>query len=186
MEILFVFIVSVFVATSGSNLPEVKNSNQSNKAKITLIDKIKSFKVEAKPELVEKVEAKPELVEKVEAKPEEPIKDQTGEEIAKPVDSKEDTSWLNIILYLLGAISLISAGIYFYTRKGKVSSISAVDMSEKESKEQEPSPQEQEPSPQEQEPSPQEQEPSPQEQEPSPQEQDETQEDNASDDNKKQ
>ena len=176
MEILFVFIVSVFVATSGSNLPEVKNSNQSNKAKITLIDKIKSFKVEAKPELVEKVEAKPE----------EPIKDQTGEEIAKPVDSKEDTSWLNIILYLLGAISLISAGIYFYTRKGKVSSISAVDMSEKESKEQEPSPQEQEPSPQEQEPSPQEQEPSPQEQEPSPQEQDETQEDNASDDNKKQ
>jgi outer membrane biosynthesis protein TonB len=216
MELLAALIISVVIATSGSFLTVSKDNNQSEEVKVVQTKEIKSPVVEAKPEPIQKIEAKPEPIQKVEAKPEpiqkveakpEPTQkveakpEPTQKVEAKPEPTQKETSWFNIILYVMGAFAIIATGIYFFTRGKTVPSINQAVVRRQEFNEAtqpEPESQEQEatqPEPESQEQEATQPEPESQEQEatqpePELQEQEETQEpkpdeDNSSNDNNK-
>ena len=114
MEILAILIFSVFIATADNDLPDSKDNNKSEKVKIVQTKEIE----ETKPEPIQKEETKPEPIQKEETKPE-PIQ-------------KEEGSWLNIILYALGAIVAIVAGTYFFVRRKIASPINVTDVTRQE------------------------------------------------------
>ena len=107
MELLAALIISLVVASTGGFLPESKNNNQSKKIKVIQTQEIKTPVAEVKPEPVQKVEVKPEPVQ-------------------------EETSWFNIVLYMLGAFVIIATGIYFFVRGKNVTSINQVDARKQE------------------------------------------------------
>ena len=127
MELLAALIISLVVASTGGFLPESKNNNQSKKIKVIQTQEIKTPVAEVKPEPVQKVEVKPEPVQKVEVRPE-PV--QKVEVRPEPV--QEETSWFNIVLYMLGAFVIIATGIYFFVRGKNVTSINQVDARKQE------------------------------------------------------
>ena len=104
MEILAILIFSVFIATADNDLPDSKDNNKSEKVKIVQTKEIE----ETKPEPIQKEETKPEPIQ------------------------KEEGSWLNIILYALGAIVAIVAGTYFFVRRKIASPINVTDVTRQE------------------------------------------------------
>ena len=71
------------------------------------------------------------------AKPEEPELEPTEEDTKL---DEEGTNWLNIILYILGAIAVIAAGVYFFMRRDPEPK-TAADLGRQESNQQpEPTP----------------------------------------------
>ena len=157
MEILFVLMVSVVVATLGDISSESKNNNPVEKVKVIqteeanpslakakLKEPIKKPELvikEVKPELVEAEEVKPELVEAKEVKPELAEAEKVNELNVK----EEGQRWSNIILYVLGAIVVVATGIYFFTRRKTITSISATDTTSRKFNEEKTPTQEQEP-----------------------------------------
>ena len=129
MEFLIVLILGFSVATSNVVLPKSKDSNQLEEIKVVqtkekeasivktnqeeLIKKPELVKEEVKSEPIQKEEVKPEPIQKEEVKPE-PIQ-------------KEEANWLNIILYIIGAIAVIAAGMYFFKRKKITPPVSVAD-----------------------------------------------------------
>ena len=71
-----------------------------------------------------------------EAKPEEPELESTEEDTEL---EEEGTSWLNLILYILGAIAVIAAGAYFFMRR-EPEAQSAADVGRQQSSQPEPEP----------------------------------------------
>ena len=76
------------------------------------------------------------------AKPEEEVITPTQEETTSSSEDK-GLSMLNIILYILGAIAVIAAGIYFFMRREPEQS--AADIARSQSQEPTPGPQEEQP-----------------------------------------
>ena len=92
--------------------------------------KPKIAQIGAKPEnVLEKIKQDP--IQEEEAKPEEPEL-KLAQEAIDQNNNEEGSSWLNIILYILGAISVIAAGIYFFMRR-ETTPQSAADLARRES-----------------------------------------------------
>ena len=119
MEFLVILFMGVIIAATNVILPEPKDNNQLEEAKVVQTKNIESPVVKVKPEELVK---KPELV-KEEVKPV-PIQ---KEEVKPEPIQKEEANWLNIILYIIGAIAVIAAGIYFFKRKKITPPVSVAD-----------------------------------------------------------
>ena len=114
MEFLVILFMGAIIATTNVILPEPKDNNQLEEAKVVQTKNIESPVVKVKPEELVK---KPELVK----------------EEVKPVPiQKEETSWLNIILYVIGVVAAIAAGIYFFVRNKTTLPINVADATKRE------------------------------------------------------
>ena len=78
------------------------------------------------------------LEKRKEAKPEDP---ELKPEQEESETEEKGTGWLNIILYVLGAIAVIAAGVYFFMRR-EPESQTAADIARAQSQEPTPEPQE--------------------------------------------
>ena len=165
MELVVVLVFGLFVATSDGEVFSSNKNSQSQEVSVV------------QPEPVQP----------------EPVQPEKASELNIDIN-EEGTSWINIILYILGAIAVIVSGMYFFTRKQSTSPLSATESSRQEftdrktttQQEQERSQEERQLEPQEQEPPQEERQLEPQEQEPSEEENKATEstEDDSSDNNK--
>ena len=165
MELVVVLVFGLFVATSDGEVFSSNKNSQSQEVSVV------------QPEPVQP----------------EPVQPEKASELNIDIN-EEGMSWVNIILYILGAIVVIVSGMYFFTRKQSTSPLSATESSRQEftdrktttQQEQERSQEERQLEPQEQEPSQEERQLEPQEQEPSEEENKATEstEDDSSDNNK--
>ena len=165
MQLVVVLVFGLFVATSDGEVFSSNKNSQSQEVSVV------------QPEPVQP----------------EPVQPEKASELNIDIN-EEGMSWVNIILYILGAIVVIVSGMYFFTRKQSTSPLSATESSRQEftdrktttQQEQERSQEERQLEPQEQEPSQEERQLEPQEQEPSEEENKATEstEDDSSDNNK--
>ena len=142
MPLAFLLIVSIVVYNTGL-VDKVKNSKQETTAEViapkveakTTIEDVKI--TQTQPELIkEEVKAEikqPEIIKeevKAEIKQPEPIKEATKEgskieqEETIKVDQNE-SNYLRIILYVVGAIAAIFGGFYYFSNRGSSQSVSS-------------------------------------------------------------
>ena len=135
MDLITVIIIGVVVAATGVINPKAKDPEEIAKAPETQVTTPAVKEPEPQPEPEPAPTPEPEPTPAPEPEPEEPKEEvsaeQTQEQDAKPEEevitptqeettgSSEDKglSMLNIILYILGAIAVIAAGIYFFMRR---------------------------------------------------------------------
>ena len=167
MDLITVIIIGVVVAATGVINPKPKDPEEIAKAPETQVTTpvVKEPEPQPEPEPAPEPEPTPapapEPTPAPEPEPEEPKEEvnaeQTQEQDAKPeeevitptqeeaTEANEDKglSMLNIILYILGAIAVIAAGIYFFMRREPEQS--AADIARSQSQESTPEPQEEQP-----------------------------------------
>ena len=166
MEFLLVLITTLAISVSSGIFPKSKDSNQSEEVKVIQTKEIKP--PVAKVQLEESIKEPEPIIE--EAKPE-PVQIEEA--------SEEKSSWLNIVLYILGIVAVIAAGIYFFIRRENPSSSSTVDTTRREFNEETTT------APLEQESTQEETHPEQQETQPTEVDKEKSPEDNSSDDNNK-
>mgnify|MGYP005697861437 CR=1 FL=1 len=147
MDLITVVIIGVIVATTGVINPEPKDPETVAKAPETQVttpvveakpepepvkepepepepakepeptpEPVKEPEPETKPE-EPKEEVSAEPTQEQDAKPEEEEVTPVAEETTEAAEEEKGISMLNIILYILGAIAVIAAGIYFFMRR---------------------------------------------------------------------
>jgi len=161
MDLLTILIIGAVVAATGVINPKDKDPEEIAKAPETQVITPVVKEPEPEPEPEPTPAPEPEPTPAPEPEPEQPKEEvsaeQTQEQDAKPEEevitptqeettgSSEDKglSMLNIILYILGAIAVIAAGIYFFMRREPDQS--AADIARSQSQESTPEPQEEQP-----------------------------------------
>ena len=174
MELILVIIFGAVMAASGVTDPESKDISEALKTPQTEVvtpvaqelkpDPEPAKEPEPAPQPVKEPEPTPQPVKdpEPEPEPEEPKEEVTAEQTqnqdSKPEEEevnlvqeqstgendKKGLSMLNIILYILGAIAVIAAGIYFFMRREPAPS--AADIArDQSSSESTPEPQQEEP-----------------------------------------
>ena len=136
MEVILIVALSLFVATSDGEVFSSKDNSKSQEVEVIVIQPEPVEPEEVKPEPAEPEEAQQEPLQTETAEPEEVQQEPLQTEIAEPEEvqpeetsesniNEEGTNWLNIILYILGAILVIGTGIYFVARKQTITPLSA-------------------------------------------------------------
>jgi len=165
MDLITVIIIGVVVAATVVINPKAKDPEEIAKAPETQVTTpaVKEPEPEPEPEPAPAPEPEPEPTPAPEPEPkQEELKEEvnageTQEQDAKPeeevitptqeetTESNEDKglSMFNIILYILGAIAVIAAGIYFFMRREPEQS--AADIARSQSQDSTPEPQEEQP-----------------------------------------
>ena len=145
MDLITVIIIGVIVAATGVINPKAKDTEEVVQAPDTqvLTPEVKEPEPEPEPEPQkeepkEEVNAQPN--QEQDAKPEEEEVQPVTEE-ATEVTEEKGLSMVNILLYILGAIAVIAAGIYFFMRREPTQQ-SAADIGRAQSEEPTPEPQE--------------------------------------------
>ena len=151
MDLILIIAIGAIVAVTG-----VINPNKQDPEEVA-----KASETQVTTPVVKEPEPVPEPTPAPEPEPEEPKEEvnseQAKEQDAKPeeeeitpaqeetVEASEDKglSMLNIILYILGAIAVIAAGIYFFMRREPVQS--AADIARSQSQDSTPEPLEEQP-----------------------------------------
>ena len=157
MDLILVFAIGAIVAATGVINPNKQDPEEVSKAPETqVITPVKEPEPEPaptpEPEPTPAPESEPEQpkeevnaeqTQKQDAKPEEEEITPAQEEEATEANEDKGISMLNIILYILGAIAVIAAGIYFFMRRDPEQS--AADIARSQSQEPTPGPQEEQP-----------------------------------------
>ena len=170
MDLITVIIISVVVAATGIINPKAKDPDEIAKTPETQVTTPVVKEPEPQPEPEPEPEPAPEPepeptpapdpepqqeepneepkeevnageTQEQDAKPEEEVITPTQEETTETNEDK-GLSMLNIILYILGAIAVIAAGIYFFMRREPQS---AAEIARSQSREPTPEPQEEHP-----------------------------------------
>ena len=153
MDLLAILIIGAVVAATGVINPKAKDPDEIAKAPETQVitPVVKEPEPQPEPEPTPAPEPEPEQpkeevsaeqTQEQDAKPEEEVITPTQEETTGSSEDK-GLSMLNIILYILGAIAVIAAGIYFFMRREPDQS--AADIARSQSQESTPEPQEEQP-----------------------------------------
>ena len=153
MDLLAIIIIGAVVAATGVINPKAKDPDEIAKAPETQVitPVVKEPEPQPEPEPTPAPEPEPEepkeevsteQTQEQDAKPEEEVITPTQEETTGSSEDK-GLSMLNIILYILGAIAVIAAGIYFFMRREPDQS--AADIARSQSQESTPEPQEEQP-----------------------------------------
>ena len=151
MDLIAVIIIGAIVAATGVINPNAKDPEEIAKAPETQVVTPVVKEPEPEPEPTPAPEPEPEQpkeevsaeqTQEQDAKPEEEVITPTQEETTGSSEDK-GLSMLNIILYILGAIAVIAAGIYFFMRREPDQS--AADIARSQSQDSTPEPQEEQP-----------------------------------------
>ena len=139
----FLIIGLVFSEVYLKKNNDISQENETNQVSVETTIETKPPEIKLEPEVVEIKEEKPPEEPQQEVKTEEPPQEEVKteeppqeevktEELEEVLDEKE-TSWLKIILYILGGILIFATGAYFFINRGKASNQTAADIGRQES-----------------------------------------------------